>query len=90
MVLGQSNLSHPVISDQSHPDLQKIKDTGHVPLPARVRRVFYINEQNKEISPPMNPEVAEHLRAANAVIFGMGCALPPLQHPTSTHVPLFL
>ena len=42
------------------------------PLPARIRRIWYINPYGQEMRPNPNPKAVEALNAADAVIYSIG------------------
>lgn len=67
----------------AHPDLktsqlyfEKIIDEQ--PLPASVKRVFYINPYGEEISPLANSRVVKKLKKCNMVVYSIGSLLTSL------------
>ena len=60
-IIGQSNLSHPPVNGACA-TATHIKESGLQPLPARVKRIFYTNEQLQEIYPTLNKEVVRHVQ----------------------------
>lgn len=45
---------------------------GQMPLPARIRRLFYLNEDHQEIVPAVNPAVLRKIIEQETIIYSMG------------------
>jgi 2-phospho-L-lactate transferase/gluconeogenesis factor (CofD/UPF0052 family) len=66
IVIGQHAISHP------SPHGQVDKSISHLPLPAPIKQLFYVDKFKNVIHPPPHPEVIRHLERSRGVIYGMG------------------
>eukprot|EP00750_Incisomonas_marina_P014305 INCI17634.5.p1 GENE.INCI17634.5~~INCI17634.5.p1 ORF type:complete len:336 (-),score=43.84 INCI17634.5:896-1903(-) len=69
-ILGQNNISHPPPSAGQASTVDK-NMAGLQPMQAKVRRVFYIVD-GREVHPPANPAVLQHISEARALVYSMG------------------
>jgi len=68
-IIGQNEISHPSVANH---DNMVDKDT-YTSLPSKIKRLFYVNQDNQEISPIVNPSVLKTIEDKSAVIvYGMG------------------
>ncbi|EGD76671.1 hypothetical protein PTSG_08021 [Salpingoeca rosetta] len=64
-IFGQNQISHPGdVVDKQH--------QGQQPLPARIRRLFYLNDWRQEIEFHADPSVLSTLSHAAMVVYSMG------------------
>lgn len=73
VVRGQNQISHPPSADCA----THVTKSGHYDLmPSPVLRVFYLSSQGSahehEVTPQVNPMVAQEVEKADAIVYGMG------------------
>ncbi|CAJ1393480.1 unnamed protein product [Effrenium voratum] len=71
-IIGQSEISHPEVPGEN------LKESGKVPLPAPVRRLFFVNEHGQELkshSLPANADVLDAIESADCVVYSVGSLL---------------
>lgn len=66
IVIGQHAISHP------SPHGQVDKSISHLPLPAPIKQLFYIDKFKNIIHPQPHSEVIRHMEQSRGVIYGMG------------------
>ncbi|CAI5458024.1 unnamed protein product [Closterium sp. Yama58-4] len=78
IIRGQNDISHPAVVDSPrHLPLSVDKSSdASPPLPAPIRRVFYMSSEGTnllhEVFPRVNPRVLEHIASVDAIIYGIG------------------
>ncbi|CAI7784321.1 unnamed protein product, partial [Closterium sp. NIES-54] len=78
IIRGQNSISHPAVVDSPrHLPLSVDKSSdASPPLPAPIRRVFYMSSEGTnllhEVFPRVNPRVLEHIASVDAIIYGIG------------------
>ncbi|CAI5509269.1 unnamed protein product [Closterium sp. Naga37s-1] len=78
IIRGQNCISHPAVVDSPRHlplSVDKSSDTSP-PLPAPIRRVFYMSSEGTnllhEVFPRVNPRVLEQIASVDAIIYGVG------------------
>ncbi|CAI5461799.1 unnamed protein product [Closterium sp. Yama58-4] len=78
IIRGQNDISHPAVVDSPrHLPLSVDKSSdASPPLPAPIRRVFYMSSEGTnllhEVFPRVNPRVLEQITSVDAIIYGIG------------------
>lgn len=49
-----------------------VEKNGHTPLEAKIKRLFYLNEDRQEILPPCNPTVLAKIRQQDTIVYSIG------------------
>jgi 2-phospho-L-lactate transferase/gluconeogenesis factor (CofD/UPF0052 family) len=64
-IIGQHMISHP--TDHGHVDKNTL-----IPLPARIKKLYYIDKFNNKIEPKPHTEVLRNIKQGRGIIYGMG------------------
>ncbi|MCO5572813.1 hypothetical protein L7F22_026572 [Adiantum nelumboides] len=76
IIRGQNEISHPSSSSTHSERFPQCALQLSSKLPASIKRIFYMSSEGTnllhEVFPAVNPTVLEHLKQAQAIIYGMG------------------
>jgi cathepsin L len=65
-IIGQDNISHPPLA------VGGTKAGANVPLPSPIKSLFYVNQFQQQILPPVNRSVLDALYRMDNVVYAMG------------------
>jgi len=67
-LIGQTNISHPPAPTGG------TKDTGKLPLPSPVKRLFFVNRHGQQIQQkiPANEQVVAAVKSSDIIVYAMG------------------
>jgi len=78
LLLGQNNISHPPPvpssfgSSQATPSETRVDKEQTTPLPSKIKKLFYINDDKHEVSPVVNPMVIKKIQEQDHIVYSMG------------------
>lgn len=55
-----------------HHNIVVEKNNSHAPLEAKIKRLFYLNEDRQEILPPCNPTVLAKIQEQDTIVYSIG------------------